>query len=87
MNLEDLEAMNIPYLAPIQITKHTTDHLESRKSLGYFKVIEFKEFREGGEYPVLAYYDSPNDIHSTDVGHNSSDVKDIISVEIMVPRE
>ena len=86
MKLDDLKAMNIPNLAPIQIIEHTTNRAY-RKNLGYLKGIEFKRFREGGEYPVLAYYSSPNDIHSADGGYNSSDVNDICSVTILVPKE
>jgi len=88
MRLEDLKTMNIPKLAPIEIESNAqTIPPTINKRLGYFKGIENKERRGGGEYPVLTYYDSPNGPHQIPTIYGSKPVDDIRGVVILVPKE
>ena len=87
MNLEELEAMDIPELAPIEIEVQTDNLGEIDRCLGYFRSIVNQEVRDGSEVPVLTYYDSPNGPHIIPDSFSYEFVKDLRRVSIMVPRE
>lgn len=87
MKLEELKAMDIPELAPIEIEVQTDISEETDRCLGYFRSIGNQDIRGGGEFPVLTYYDSPNGPHLIPDRFGYELVKDIRRVTILVPKE
>ena len=87
MKLEELKAMDIPELAPIEIEVQTDISEETDRCVGYFRSIVKQEVRDGSEVPVLTYYDSPNGPHLMPDSFSYEFVKDVRRVTILVPRE
>ena len=88
MNIEDLEAMDIPELAPIEIEANAqTIPPTIDKRLGYFRSIVKQEVRDGSEVPVLTYYGSPEGPRRIPDRFSYEPVKDILRVSVLVPKE
>lgn len=84
MRLEDLRAMNIPDLAPIEVEFRDNLMEKDCRLVGYFRDIFDKPSSEKGYVEELRY-------HSVLIGrsppYGSIPIEDIHSVTILVPKE